>query len=70
MSEEFYISEIKQHVELSIIHDCNKYVSNYDVNGGDYQWGRALDKYIYYNPYHNNFLISNGEYSSIVNYCP
>ena len=67
----FYISKLKEKKELEIIHKCLKFISEFDNNDGEeYTYGSALDNLIYYNKYHNNFLMTNDEYSVIVKFCP
>jgi len=68
--EIFYIEKLGYSEELPISHSCKSYISEYDVNKDSYQHGAALDKDIYYNEYHNNFIATNGEYSIIVKFCP
>ena len=67
----FYISKLGKRIELETIHSCDNYISDYKINSDvPYQYGTAIDNNIYYNKYDDNFLMSNDEYSVIVNFCP
>ena len=64
----FYIETLNEYIELPVVHQCKFTPKQSQCE--DYQFGEAISNEIFYNKYHNNFLISNDEYCSIINFCP